>query len=184
VTLRLRRFLFCAALLAAGCRDAAPPEKTPEEIVAAQMETPVMAQYRGPELRWKMWGEQAEVLASGDVRVRNPKVLIYEKGEPALTVTAADGHIQQRTRDFRVTGSVHAVSREATLETDELRWNERDGTLIAPREARIHRGGSVLIGQSLVSTPNLRKATMTTVRGKVLPKDEKIAPNTLPSFDR
>jgi len=123
-----------------------------------------------------MWGEKAEVLANGNVRVRSPKVVVYEAGKPSLTVSGATGEVVQTTRDFRVVGNVSAVSRHALLRTEELLWNDRDGTLTAPHEAEIRRGSSVLRGRNLTGRPSLETFRMKEVRAKLYPKDETIEP--------
>lgn len=179
-TARRLAFVVCAALFAAaglaGCRSRTEAPKDPAEAVAAQIETPVMDQYRGGALRWRMWGEKADVLANGNVRVRAPKVLVYEEGEPSLTVTGKAGEIVQSTRDFRVIGNVNGVSKHALLRTEELLWNDRDGTLTAPNEAEIRRGASVLTGRHLTGRPSLETFTMKQIRAKLYPKDETIEP--------
>jgi hypothetical protein len=135
-----------------------------------------MDQYRGGVLRWRMWGEKADVLANGNVRVRAPKVLVYEAGAPSLTVTGNTGEIVQSSRNFRVVGNVSGVSKHALLRTDELLWNDRDGTLTAPNLTEIRRGSSVLTGRNLTARPSLETFQMKQIRAKLYPKDETIEP--------
>ena len=168
--------LLVAAPILAGCRTNAEPPKDPSQTVAAEIETPLMDQYRGGALRWRMWGEKADVLANGNVRVRAPKVLVYEAGEPSLTVTGNTGEIVQSSRDFRVVGNVNGVSKHALLRTDELLWNDRDDTLTAPNESEIRRGSSVLTGRNLTGRPSLETFKMKQIRATLYPEDETIEP--------
>lgn len=135
-----------------------------------------MEQYRGGLLRWRMWGEKAEILANGNVQVRSPKVLLYESGEPSLQVTAERGEVVSSSRDFRLFGNVAGISRHALLRTDELLWDDRNGTLTAPNEVEIRRGSSLLTGRHLTARPNMESFRMKQIRARLYPKDERVEP--------
>lgn len=123
-----------------------------------------------------MWGEKAEILANGNVHVRSPKVLLYESGEPSLRVTAEIAEIVPSSRDFRLLGNVAGVSKHALLRTDELLWDDRDGTLTAPNAVEIRRGSSLLTGRHLTARPSMETFRMKQIRATLYPKDESVEP--------
>jgi LPS export ABC transporter protein LptC len=180
------RWAACVAIVVlalTGCRARPRSGDTNEEPVATAMEALRMDHYRGTILRWRMAAANARILTTQKMRVRLPRVVVYDNGQPTLRLEAEEGEIDQKTYDVRLWGRVRGVARAAMLDTDELLWRDADGKLIAPGAVVMTRGRSVVRGVDMEGYPNLERVTLRGVRFRLHPQDEKRPDYPLPALE-
>ena len=132
-------------------------------------------------LKWTLVGDSSELQenkARGNkIIVQNPKVQIYEEGKVSITLTSLIGELYSSGRkknNVYLQGKVVGVNENGTLHTELLEWQNKDGTLYAPKEVKIMRGDSTWYGTEMVANPNLETLTMQNNRFRLYPKDEEI----------
>jgi LPS export ABC transporter protein LptC len=178
----IHRAVVAAALglaLVTGCgSDEDTVDTAPD--VAAEIDTFTMDHYNGSELRWQMTGTRAQISAKGDtVNVDNPRVQLYDAGRPSLTITGMFGVVDKDMHDLTITESVRAVAPDGILLTEELEWDDSEGTLESNTDVELRRRGSVIYGSSMTSLPNLQQVHFLDVTFHLDPEDETIEPYPL-----
>ncbi len=169
--------LALAAVAACGAQEDGVSNK-PD--IAAEIDTFTMDHYNGSELRWQMTGTRAQVSAAGDnLNVDNPRVLLYDAGRPSLTITGLSGVVDKDTYNLTISRSVRAVAPDGVLLTEELEWDDAEGTLVSETDVELHRRGSVISGSSMTSLPNLQQVHFLDVTFRLNPEDETIEPYSL-----
>lgn len=167
--------------MACGADD---DDSEPAATVAAEIDTFTMDHYNGSELRWVMTGDRAEVQSNGDtVFVENPRVQLYDTGIPSVAITGSEGIIDKDTHDLTIIGSVRAVAPDGVLLTEELVWNDEDGTLSSDTDVELHRRDSVIYGSRMTGRPDLQQVHMIDVTFRLNPEDETIEPYPLGMLD-
>ena len=132
-------------------------------------------------LQWTLDAESALFLepdelrrapTAGDIRVQRPEVLIYEKGQPAVRITADEGEIFQAAYDLRFIGNVEAVHGDVTIHSKEMYWHNDTGEINAPGRVKLVRGDSVMYGNGLSADPRLKQVHMSEITFTLYSKDE------------
>lgn len=127
-------------------------------------------------LKWTLVGESSEIRKEKMI-VQNPKVQIFEDGKISITLTGKTGRyfrIGPKKDNLYLYGEVVGVNENGTLYTEELHWQNKDGTLYAPTKVKIVRGDSTWHGTEMVTNPNLETVKMSNNRFKLYSKDEEI----------
>ncbi|MEO2003849.1 MAG: LPS export ABC transporter periplasmic protein LptC [Candidatus Poribacteria bacterium] len=156
----------------------------PTATVAAEIDTFTMDHYNGSELRWVMTGDRAEVQSDGDtIFVDSPRVQLYDAGMPSVAITGEEGIIDKDTHNLTITRSVRAVAPDGVVLTEELVWDDEDGTLSSDTDVQLHRRDSVIYGSRMTGRPDLQQVHMIDVTFRLNPEDETIEPYPLGMLD-
>ena len=171
----------CAALTAFGC--GAERQETTDDPIDALIESFSMDRFRGEEKRWNLKGKQAEIRGKNRIVVHQPQLTLYEEGKTVCVVTGDTGNLDKSSHSMKIHGNVRAVSNDGEMFSDQLLWNEEDGTLISPGDVELRRGDSTVWAKSMVSEPNLSKVELLNATFQLRAKDEKIEPYLLEPTD-
>ncbi len=165
--------ILCLAVI--GCeREEETPPAAPTP--AQQLEKFSMQHREAGVLKWTLVGEVSEI-RKNIVIVQKPKVQIYEEGQVSITLTGETGqyfNVGNKKDNLYLNGEVVGVNENGTLYTEELQWQNKDGTLYSPTEVKIVRGDSTWYGTEMVANPNLETVKMSKNRFTLYPKDEEI----------
>ena len=168
-------FFLSLCIVVIGCEreeENQPAEPTPTQ----QLETFSTQHTEAGVLKWTLIGESSEVRRE-KVVVQNPKVQIFEEGQLSITLTSKTGQlfrIGKRKDNLYLEGEVVGVNENGTLYTEELQWQNKDGTLYSPTEVKIVRGDSTWYGTEMIANPDLETLRMSENRFTLYPKDEEI----------
>ena len=166
--------MIASAATAPGCGPRSSETGEDDNLLATEVFDFTMEHLRADELRWRMKGIRIDVLTTDETRVVDPRVTIYQEGIPATVITGDHGTVDRDTNNLVITGAVRAVSRDGVLYTEKLLWDDLGGKLIAPGDAEIHRGRSVIRGTRMDGRPDLKRVHMDEVRFHVRPDDETV----------
>lgn len=126
-------------------------------------------------IKWTLVGD-ASTFHGSYIEVENPTVEIFENGAVSITLSS------QKSRQFltgtkkdnlHFSGNVVGISKDGTLYTDTLHWQNRMGRLYAPDEATLVRGDSTWVGIEMYANPTLETVEMRNNQFELYPKDEK-----------
>lgn len=166
--------ILCLAVI--GCEreeeETQPVEPTPTQ----QLEKFSLQHREAGVLKWTLEGEASE-MRRNTVIVQNPKVQIYEEGQVSITLTGKTGQyfsVGKKKDNLYLNGEVVGFNENGTLYTEELQWQNKDGTLYSPTEVKIVRGDSTWYGTEMVANPDLETVKMSKNRFTLYPKDEEI----------
>ena len=179
--LRALAACLCAALTALGC--GAERQETADDTILALIETFSMNRFSGEEKRWTLKGELAEIHEKNRIVVHQPQLTLYEEGEAVCVVTGDMGDLDEKSGDMKIHGNVRAVSDDGEMFSDQLLWNEEDGTLVSPEDVELRRGDSTVWAKSMESDPNLSKVKLLDATFQLRAKDETIEPYLLEPTD-
>lgn len=179
--LRALAAFLCAALTALGC--GAERQETADDTIQALIETFKMNRFSGEEKRWTLKGELAEIHEKNRIVVHQPQLTLYEEGEAVCVVTGDMGDLDEKSGDMKIHGNVRAVSDDGEMFSDQLLWNEEDGTLVSPEDVELRRGDSTVWAKSMESDPNLSKVKLLDATFQLRAKDETIEPYLLEPTD-
>ena len=166
-----------------SCKGGETPIGTTDESVEAvptqKLERFTTQHTEAGVVKWTLVGDTSTF--HGDyVEVENPTVEIYEDGVVTLTLNSEKGKqflIGSEKDNLHLSGNVVGVSKDGTLYTDILHWQNRLGRLYAPNEATLVRGDSTWVGTQMYADPTLETVEMKNNRFKLYPKDEKVDEN-------
>lgn len=179
--LRALAACLCAALTALGC--GAERQETADDTIQALIETFKMNRFSGEEKRWTLKGELAEIHEKNRIVVHQPQLTLYDEGEAVCVVTGDMGDLDEKSGDMKIHGNVRAVSDDGEMFSDQLLWNEEDGTLVSPEDVELRRGDSTVWAKSMESDPNLSKVKLLDATFQLRAKDETIEPYLLEPTD-
>lgn len=84
------------------------------------------------------------------------KVDFYdENGEYRSTLTADEGLVRQKRKEFTVWGNVVVENDSARLETESLRWDPRTRLISTDDFVKFHRGGDIITGYGMKADSRL-----------------------------
>jgi LPS export ABC transporter protein LptC len=124
--------------------------------------------------QWTLYARYAATYQSKNLVIsRDIRVDFFDdKGERTSELTAAQGEIQQQTRDMTARGHVVLQTTEGTrMNTEELHFSNELQRISSDKLVRVERQGDVLEGTGFTSDPNLhhfefKTRVHATVRGK------------------
>lgn len=134
-------------------------------------------------LKWTLVGDSSKLVShnsrvvGNEMIVQNPIVEIYEEGKISLKITAKTGKYYpsgKNKNDLFLYDNVVGKNEKGQLFTEELQWQNKDGTLYSPVEVKIVRGDSTWYGSNMVANPDLETVKMSNNRFRLYPKDEEI----------
>ena len=108
--------------------------------------------------------------------MENPTVEIFEDGVVSITLNSKKGKqflTGSEKDNLHLSGEVVGVSKDGTLYSEILHWQNRTGRLYAPDEVTIVRGDSTWVGTEMYANPTLETVKMKNNQFKLYPKDEK-----------
>ncbi len=84
------------------------------------------------------------------------------EGNHSSTLTAQMGYVNENTKNVKVMGNVVVISsdKESKLETEELRWNAKEGKIYGDEWVRISVKNGIEEGTGFKSDPDLKEWTM------------------------
>lgn len=167
-------FLFCIS----ACKNTEPPV-TPSD---AQTEPPQQKvesfstqHTEAGVVKWTLIGD-ASTFHGNYIEVENPTVQIFEEGTVSITLNSKKGKqfLTGNEKDnLHLTGDVVGVSKDGTLYSQILHWQNRVGRLYAPEEATLVRGDSTWVGVQMYANPTLKTVKMRDNQFKLHSTDEK-----------
>ncbi len=112
--------------------------------------------YKGEEV-WRLKAEIANIFDNKKlIEAETLTVNFYEKGKHFSTLTSNKGNINQKTNDMEAMGNVIVKNEEGyTLETEQLKWNNKERKIYSDVFVKITKGRDVLTGIGLETDPNL-----------------------------
>ena len=158
-----------------GCEREEEPQDV-EQVPLQQLDTFSTQHREAGILKWTLEGVASEMLEDKMI-VQDPKVQIYEEGKISITLTAKTGQYFRsgpQKDNLHLNIDVFGVNENGKLYTEELQWQNKDGTLYSPTEVKIVRGDSTWYGTEMVANPDLETVRMTNNRFTLYPKDEEI----------
>ena len=149
-------------------------ENIPDQELWASPENPVVIRLTDDE------GKVQNLIKAGHIQIFRKKKTTFvdsgitvdffnNKGEITSTLTADRGVLYENTKDLVAYGNVVVHSTEKRkLETEELRWYEKEQKIVAPLFVKITTEKGYEEGTNLESNADLTHFTIWNVRGKVL----------------
>ena len=126
-------------------------------------------------IKWTLVGD-ASTFHGSYIEVENPTVEIFENGVVSITLSSQRGKqflTGGRKDNLHLSGNVVGISKDRTMYTDTLHWQNRMGRLYAPDEATLVRGDSTWVGVEMYANPTLETVEMKNNQFKLHSKDEK-----------
>ena len=170
---------FCLLLCLTCCKSAETPVGAPDESVETgptqKLERFSTQHTEAGIVKWTLIGDTSTFHGSY-VEVENPTVEIFEDGVVSMTLTSRKGKqfLTGSERDnLHFSGNVVGVSKDGTLYSELLHWQNRAGRLYGPDEVTIVRGDSTWVGTEMFANPTLETVKMKNNQFKLYPKDEK-----------
>ena len=108
--------------------------------------------------------------------MENPTVEIFEDGVLSITLKGRTGKqilTGSEKDNLHLSGDVVGVSKDATLYSEVLHWQNLAGRLYGPVEVTLVRGDSTWVGTEMFANPTLETVEMKNNQFKLYPKDEK-----------
>ena len=169
----------CLLLCVTCCKNTQTPVGVPDEPVEA-VPTQKLERFSTQHtdagiVKWTIVGDTSTFHGSY-VEVENPTVEIFENGAVSITLRSQKGkHFLTGSKkdNLHLTGNVIGVSKDGTLYTETLDWQDRMGRLYAPDEATLVRGDSTWVGTQMYANPTLKTVEMKNNQFELYPKDEK-----------
>ena len=169
----------CLFFCVVCCKSTETPIDATDESVEAvptqQLERFSTQHTEAGVVKWTLVGDTSTFHGSY-VEVENPTVEIFEDGAVSITLTSQKGKqlLTGSERDnLHLSGNVVGVSKNGTLYSELLHWQNRAGRLYAPEEVTIVRGDSTWVGTEMFANPTLETVKMKNNQFKLYPKDEK-----------
>ena len=169
----------CLLLCVTCCKRAETPVGTTDESVEAvpaqKLERFATQQTEAGVLKWTLVGDTSTFHGSY-IEVENPTVEIFEDGVVSITLNSKKGKqflTGSEKDNLHLSGEVVGVSKDGTLYSEILHWQNRTGRLYAPDEVTIVRGDSTWVGTEMYANPTLETVKMKNNQFKLYPKDEK-----------
>jgi LPS export ABC transporter protein LptC len=135
----------------------------PQEAERVEMPDQVILEFSttetfGGDKSWKLLADKAEVFdKKGYSKVTGVKILFYgPDGDVTSVLTSERGRMTEKTRDLQAFGGVLLESSEgAKVETESLRWDNRNERIWSSEFVKVTNGNKVLTGYGFDSDPGL-----------------------------
>jgi LPS export ABC transporter protein LptC len=125
-----------------------PAEKSSEE--KAKMETLSLTQIEEGGQRWKLKATKAEYLANRDeIRIRDVYLEFYGQDQETVYLWGNEGLVNTKSRDLVVKGDVKLEQGDVTVHTPEIRYFNKERTLVAPEEVLLEGPQAQVSGKDL-----------------------------------
>lgn len=161
------------------CKSTETPVGTTDEPVEAvptqKLERFSTQHTQAGIVKWTLVGDTSTFHGSY-VEVENPTVEIFEDGVVSITLTSQKGKqflTGSEKDNLHLSGNVVGVSKNGTLYSEILHWQNRVDRLYAPDEVTLVRGDSTWVGTEMYANPTLETVEMKNNQFKLYPKDEK-----------
>ena len=162
-----RRFagiVVLAALAAAGCSSDEPVMTTPR---AANLPSQEVTDFEMKESdtgkpEWILVSKYAATYTGGLIVARDVVIDFYDsEGEKYSRLTAREGTVQQPQNDMEARGRVVVTTTEGVrIETESLRFLNRQRKIVSDERVRLERNGDVVTGIGFESDPSLEHFTI------------------------
>ena len=108
---------------------------------------------------WKMTAEMVNVdIDTNDTGMVKIDGTFYTDDGRSLTLKAEEGHMDSKTRDIVLTGSIEAMTSDgASLRAKQIKWTAAEGSLTAEGDAELIRDDIRATGDRIVSTDQFQK---------------------------
>ena len=108
---------------------------------------------------WQMTASQVNVdIDTNDTSMVQIDGTFYTEDGRSLTLKAAEGRMDSRTRDVVLTGTIEAKTSDgAHLRAKEVKWTAAEGELSAEGDAEFVRDDIRATGDRIVSTDNFQR---------------------------
>ena len=150
-----------ACLATTGC---GPEEKRPEISDAGDLPDQEVMEFSltetvGGSKSWTLFADRAEVFQDkGYTKVHGVKVLFYgPDGEVSSVLTSKRGRVDEDSRDLQAFGQVVVETSEGVLlETESLKWDNKQERIWSTEFVTLTRKREVLTGYGFDSDPELK----------------------------
>lgn len=150
--------LAMAVVAAAGCERQSSPPQAPAEVPDQVVSQFTLTETVNGELRWKLTAATASTYRNvGVIRASGVAIDFFgEDGEPYSHLVAREGEIRTATNDMAARGDVVITTQRGTrVETQSLRFLNRQQRIVSDDRVTVRRGGDVLTGIGFESDPSL-----------------------------
>jgi LPS export ABC transporter protein LptC len=148
------------ALVLTGCE-----QKTPRGVASPDVPDQEVRQFSLTEsvngrLKWRLTAAAAAAYrAQGLIQAREVTIDFFDgEGTRYSRLTADRGEIRTATNDMSASGHVRITTQNGTrVETESLRFQNREQRIVSDDRVTVRRGGDVLSGVGFVSDPSLER---------------------------
>jgi LPS export ABC transporter protein LptC len=148
----------------AGCSNDEPVVTTPR---AANLPSQEVTDFEMKESdtgrpEWILVSKYAATYAGGLIVARDVVIDFYDKeGAKYSRLTAREGTVQQPQNDMEARGNVVVTTTEGVrIETESLRFLNRQRKIVSDERVRLERNGDVVTGIGFESDPSLEHFTI------------------------
>ncbi len=156
---RSRQWLWAGPLLLAGVAlvvwlvwppPPPPPKPAPTAEHKARMETLALTEVQEGDKRWTLEAQNAEFLKDQDqIRITGVKVQFFGGPDKMISVKAAEGLINTKTRVLTLKGDVEMVSGDLRITTSSATYQPAGRLLLAPEEVNLEEPRMKVQGKGL-----------------------------------
>jgi lipopolysaccharide export system protein LptA/lipopolysaccharide export system protein LptC len=149
--------------------DQTPPVPIPDikDLKQQSVREFFYPRYEGDRLQFEAKGESAKMLSQDEFQVAKPEIVFYGENKGAsgrtyvVNLTATQGRIHKKEDWSEVTGQVHMTSDQGvTLDTNTLRSNFADRSILAPAQVDIRSRDVRISGRRFAGNVQLETFTL------------------------
>jgi LPS export ABC transporter protein LptC len=171
--------VMAAVLLALACDDEPQRTATPQSDLPDETVSDFRTQESDSGLvRWTVKAPRANRYNARNIfAMENPKIEFYDDmGNLQTTLTAKNGEYSMATHDMLAYGDVVAVTYKGeVLETDTLRYLNKEDKIVSDSFVKLTRGKDVLTGIGLEADHTLESVDIKKdVRARIIEEDGKL----------
>ena len=127
-----------------------PPQPQVSSGEKAKMESLSLTEIEEGGQRWKLKAAKAEYLTNRDeIRIRDVYLEFYGPDQQTVYLWGKVGLVNTKTRDLVIKGDVKLKRGDLTILTPEIRYFQKDRTLVAPEDVLLEGPQAQLSGKDL-----------------------------------
>lgn len=127
-----------------------PPKPAPTAEHKARMEALALTEVQEGDKRWTLEAQNAEFLKDQDqIRITGVKVQFFGGPDKMISVKAAEGLINTKTRILTLQGDVEMVSGDLRITTSSATYQPAGRLLLAPEEVNLEEPRMKVQGKGL-----------------------------------
>jgi len=156
--------LAALAVALPGCSNEEPVVATPRgaNLPSQEVTDFEMKESDTGKPEWILVSKYAATYPGGLIVARNVVIDFYDReGEKYSRLTAREGTVQQPSNDMEARGQVVVTTTEGVrIETESLRFLNRQRKIVSDERVRLERNGDVVTGIGFESDPSLEHFTI------------------------
>jgi LPS export ABC transporter protein LptC len=127
-----------------------PPQPQVSSGEKAKMESLSLTEIEEGGQRWKLKAAKAEYLTNrNEIRIRDVYLEFYGPDQQTVYLWGKVGLVNTKTRDLVIRGEVKLKRGDLTILTPEIRYFQKDRTLVAPEDVLLEGPQAQVSGKDL-----------------------------------